>query len=77
VESTNINWFLRSMKVVRDHSQVLQPTLSGQMDRSATLRFFTPWTFKRSSRTPCLTMLFPSLGAMEQVYSSLANMVCK
>jgi hypothetical protein len=27
----------------------------------------TPCTFRRSSRTPCLTMLLPSLGAMEHV----------
>src|SRR6187402_1113355 len=47
---------------------VLQPTLSGQMERSATLRFLTPWTLRRSSRTPCLTILFPSLGAIEHVY---------
>ena len=52
----------------REYSQVLQPTLSGQIERSATLRFLTPWTLRRSSSTPCLTMLLPSLGAMEQVY---------
>lgn len=46
---------------------VLQPTLSGQMDRSETLRPLTPWTLRRSSSTPCLTMLLPSLGAMEHV----------
>jgi hypothetical protein len=28
----------------------------------------TPWTLRRSSSTPCLTILLPSLGAMEQVY---------
>jgi hypothetical protein len=48
---------------------VLQPTLSGQMDKSATLRPFTPCTFRRSSSTPCLTMELPSLGAMEHVPS--------
>ncbi len=51
-----------------EYSQVLQPTLSGQIERSATLRFLTPWTLRRSSSTPCLTILLPSLGAMEQVY---------
>lgn len=49
------------------HTYVLQPTLSGHMLRSATLRPWTPWTLRRSSRTPCLTMLLPSLGAIEQV----------
>lgn len=48
---------------------VLQPTLSGQILRSATLRPSTPCTFRRSSNTPCLTILFPSFGAMEQVPS--------
>ena len=51
---------------------MLHPTLSGQIDRSATLRFLTPWTLRRSSRTPCLTILLPSFGAMEQVYISSA-----
>src|SRR5437762_12994326 len=37
------------------------------MERSATLRFWRPWTLRRSSRTPCLTMLFPSFGAIEHV----------
>jgi hypothetical protein len=46
---------------------VLQPTLSGQMDRSATLRPLTPWTLRRSSRTPCLTIELPLRGAMEHV----------
>ena len=46
---------------------VLQPTLSGQIERSATLRPLTSCTFRRSSSTPCLTMLLPSLGAMEHV----------
>lgn len=48
---------------------VLQPTLSGQMLRSATLRPLTPCTLRRSSTTPCLTMLLPSRGAMEQVWA--------
>lgn len=52
------------------HTYVLQPTLSGHMLRSATLRPWTPWTLRRSSRTPCLTMLLPSLGAIEQVCSN-------
>ncbi len=46
---------------------VLHPTLSGQMDRSAHLRPRTPWTLRRSSRTPCLTIELPWRGAMEQV----------
>ena len=50
-------------------THVLQPTLSGQILKSATLRPSTPWTFRRSSSTPCLTMLLPSFGAMEQVPS--------
>lgn len=47
--------------------KVLQPTLSGQMLRSETFRFLTPWTFSLSSKTPCLTMLLPFFGAMLQV----------
>lgn len=47
---------------------VLQPTLSGQMDRSQTFRPLTPWTFKRSSKTPpCGAMELPSRGAMLHV----------
>lgn len=48
--------------------KVLQPTLSGQMDKSQTLRPFTPCTFKRSSTTPpCGAKELPSRGAMLQV----------
>ena len=48
--------------------KVLHPTLSGQIDKSQTLRPSTPWTFKRSSTTPpCLAIELPSRGAMLHV----------
>lgn len=47
--------------------KVLQPTLSGQTERSETLSPLTPWTLRRSSSTPCFTIEFPSLGPILQV----------
>jgi len=48
--------------------KVLQPTLSGQIDKSQTLRPLTPWTLRRSSTTPPWgAMELPSRGAMLHV----------
>jgi len=53
---------LRDRKDVNDGE-----ALTGQILRSATFRPLTPCTLRRSSRTPCLTMELPSLGAIEHV----------
>lgn len=48
--------------------KVLQPTLSGQIDRSQTLRPLTPCTLRRSSTTPPWGAIeLPSRGAMLHV----------
>lgn len=67
LKSINIEYVPLKRKRKELTLKVLQPTLSGQMDKSHTLRPLTPWTFRRSSTTPCLTMELPSRGAMLHV----------